>query len=169
MSKVSEARKVVGELSRRQWLARCFWAASATVAAVLSAPLVGYFLGPLLRKRTEFKVRLGRLDDFPPEIPQRVEFALRRRDGWVTEEGRRAAWVVRRGQEAVVFDPRCTHLSCAYHWHTETKQFLCPCHNGLYDIAGRVVGGPPPRPLDSYSATVEDGVLFVVPVPVRSS
>ncbi len=154
-------------LGRRQWLARCFWAAVSLVTAGLAAPLIGYFVGPLLRRRAPVTVPLGPVADFPIDRPQKVEFALRRRDGWVTEEGRHAAWVVRRGEKILVFDPRCTHLGCAYHWHAETSQFLCPCHNGLYDIDGRVVGGPPPRPLDTYPATVEDGVLAVVPTPQR--
>src|SRR5581483_8024422 len=35
-------------LGRRQWLARCFWAAVSLVTAGLAAPLIGYFVGPLL-------------------------------------------------------------------------------------------------------------------------
>jgi len=157
------------DLTRRQWLARFFWVANAVVAAAVAVPLIGYFLGPLLRRRVEVKVRLGRIDAFLVGRPQRVEFALRRRDGWATEEGRQAAWVMRRASDVLVFDPRCTHLSCAYHWEDSSNQFLCPCHNGLYDSEGRVAGGPPPRPLDIYRTTIEDGVLFIVPNPVRRS
>jgi menaquinol-cytochrome c reductase iron-sulfur subunit len=157
-----------GPLARRQMLARCFWGAVSLVTAGLAVPLVGYFVGPLLRRRTPVSVPLGTLADFPADRPTKVEFALRRRDGWVTEEGRHTAWVVRRGDQVRVFDPRCTHLGCAYHWHSETSQFLCPCHNGLYDIDGRVVGGPPPRPLDTYPVTIENGVLAVVPTPQRT-
>lgn len=153
--------------SRRQWLSRCFWSALALVTIGIAAPLSGYFLGPLLRHRRQTRVRLGAVDDFPMNRPQKVEFVLRQRDGWVTEEGRHAAWVVRREGDIRVFDPRCTHLGCAYHWHAETSEFLCPCHDGLYDIEGRVVGGPPPRPLDVYPATVEGDELFVVPIPQR--
>jgi menaquinol-cytochrome c reductase iron-sulfur subunit len=161
------APEVAASASRRQWLSRWFWSAVALVTAGLVGPLVGYFVGPLLRRRADTRVRLGAVDDFPANQPQKVEFVLRQRDGWVTEEGRRAAWVVRRGADVQVFDPRCTHLGCAYHWHAATSQFLCPCHDGLYDIEGRVVGGPPPRPLDIYPATVEGRDLFVVPTPRR--
>ena len=167
MSSVTAAGAQQSGETRRQWLVRCFWSATALVTAGIVSPLVGYFVGPLLRKRAETRVRLGDLADFPVDRPQKVEFVLRKRDGWVTDEGRHAAWVVRSGERTLVFDPRCTHLGCAYHWHAETSQFLCPCHNGLYDIEGRVVGGPPPRPLDTYPVTVEDGVLAVVPTPQR--
>ena len=167
MSAVTETEKGLDEVTRRHWLALCFWLAGATLAAAMTVPLVGYFLGPLMRRRSEPKVRIGRLEDFVVDQPREVQFALRVRDGWVTEEGRRAAWVVRRAEKVFVFDPRCTHLSCAYHWEAAARQFLCPCHNGLYDLDGRVVGGPPPRPLDVYPVTVEDGALFIVPTPMR--
>ena len=37
---------------------------------------------------------------------------------------------------------------------------ICPCHNGVFDPQGRVLGGPPPRPLDRYEYKVENGVLY---------
>lgn len=156
-------------LSRRQWLVRLFWTSVTAVTGGLIAPLLAYFFGPLFRPRTLPRVRLGNIDEFPEGRPSRAEFALRWRDGWVTVEGRQAAWIVRRGREIRVFDPRCTHLGCAYHWHEQDGTFLCPCHNGVYDTEGRVVGGPPPRPLDVYPTEVENGVLYAVPVPQRRS
>jgi menaquinol-cytochrome c reductase iron-sulfur subunit len=155
------------ELDRRRLLASFFWAATSFVGVALLAPLVGYFLGPLRGRAGRRPLPVARLADLPRDVPQRVELALRRRDGWVTEEGRLTAWVVRRNEGVLVFDPRCTHLGCAYHWHTQTNQFLCPCHNGLYDIEGRVTGGPPPRPLDVFPTHIEDGVVYVVPTPQR--
>lgn len=152
---------------RRRMLAAFFWGAVALAGAVLATPVVGFFLGPLLRKQPRPVVKLGALSDFPTDRPRRVQFTLRQRDGWVTSSGLRAAWVVRLGTEVMVFDPRCTHLGCAYHWHAKTGQFLCPCHNGVYDREGRVVSGPPPRPLDTYPTRVEGGALYVVPVPQR--
>ena len=154
-------------VTRRAWLARAFWSATVAASALLAAPIVGYVLAPLWRRRSPASVQIGRLEDFPLDTPRRVDFASRRRDGWVTAEGRQAVWVVRRANGIRAFDPRCTHLACAYHWHAEGGQFLCPCHNGLYDLDGRVVGGPPPRPLDVYAVTVDSGTVYVVPLPER--
>lgn len=44
----------------------------------------------------------------------------------------------------------CTHLSCTVQYRTDLHQVWCACHNGLYDLAGRNVSGPPPRPLESF-------------------
>lgn len=168
MTRAEDPAAVNGQ--RRRALATVFWSAVAVASAAIAAPLATYFATPLLRRRKLPRVRVLAVAELPPGEPQRVEFMLRRRDGWITETARRTAWVVRQADGGVtVFDPRCTHLGCAYHWHAASRQFLCPCHNGLYDIEGRVVGGPPPRPLDTYATAVEDGVLYVVPVPRQVS
>lgn len=65
------------------------------------------------------------------------------------------------GNEFVVFNPRCTHLNCPYYWDKEKQMFLCPCHDGKFDLDGKVIGGPPPRPLDRLEATMEGDVILV--------
>jgi Rieske Fe-S protein len=47
-------------------------------------------------------------------------------------------------------------------WIADRKQFLSPCHNGVFDIHGNVVSGPPPRPLDRYEVKVENDQLFLL-------
>ena len=44
----------------------------------------------------------------------------------------------------------CTHLSCTVQYRGDLRQIWCACHNGLYDLAGRNVSGPPPRPLEVF-------------------
>ncbi len=82
------------------------------------------------------------------------------------ETAPQAVWVVKQGGENfTVFNPRCTHLTCAYSWKEEGPHkghFFCPCHDGVFDINGQVLGGPPPRPLDTLPVKVEDGRLFTI-------
>src|SRR5208282_243894 len=160
------------DMTRRQWLGRFFWAATALVGVGMSLPVVGYFLGPILKAGRPTDVKLGKVDDFPIGVPQRVEVTLFRVNGWVTEQARQIAWVLRKNDTndgIVVFDPHCTHLGCAYHWSDDVKQFQCPCHDGRFDINGCVIGGPPPRPLDTYPYEVRDGVLYAVTKPQRKA
>ncbi|MFB3815908.1 MAG: ubiquinol-cytochrome c reductase iron-sulfur subunit [Terriglobales bacterium] len=49
----------------------------------------------------------------------------------------------------------CTHLSCTVQYRDDLKQVWCACHNGFYDLNGRNLAGPPPRPLDSYEVHVQ--------------
>jgi Rieske Fe-S protein len=46
------------------------------------------------------------------------------------------------------FNAVCTHLDCTVQYKADTSQIWCACHNGVYDLAGNVVSGPPPRPLE---------------------
>ena len=50
--------------------------------------------------------------------------------------------------ELQAFSAVCTHLDCTVQYKTDTSQLWCACHNGIYDLAGNVVSGPPPRPLE---------------------
>lgn len=59
------------------------------------------------------------------------------------------------------FSRVCTHLGCIVAWDAKANQFYCPCHGGLYDAEGRVVGGPPPAPLARLKAWVDQDVVMV--------
>jgi Rieske Fe-S protein len=57
--------------------------------------------------------------------------------------------LIRTGEEAyVAYSQKCTHLSCAVYPAGDGKRLECPCHNGYFSVEdGRVLQGPPPRPL----------------------
>jgi Rieske Fe-S protein len=55
----------------------------------------------------------------------------------------------------------CTHLSCTVQYRQETQQIWCACHNGIYDLNGRNISGPPPRPLDVYDVHVRGEEIVV--------
>ena len=59
------------------------------------------------------------------------------------------------------FTAVCTHLGCTVQYRSDTHQIWCPCHNGIYDLNGRNVSGPPPRPLAEYKVH-EQGDEIVV-------
>jgi Rieske Fe-S protein len=48
------------------------------------------------------------------------------------------------------FTATCTHLACTVQYRPEVGQIWCACHDGLYDLMGRNIAGPPPRPLEQY-------------------
>lgn len=52
------------------------------------------------------------------------------------------------------FSAKCTHLDCNVQYKDDTEQIWCACHNGLYDLEGRNISGPPPRPLQRYTVSV---------------
>jgi len=55
----------------------------------------------------------------------------------------------------------CTHLSCTVQYRSDLKQVWCACHNGTYDLEGRNVSGPPPRPLELFDVHVQGEEIVV--------
>lgn len=55
----------------------------------------------------------------------------------------------------------CTHLDCTVQYRADLHQVWCACHNGLYDLNGRNIAGPPPRPLESYQVRVQGEDIVV--------
>lgn len=136
---------------------------------LLGVPLIGSFLSPLLARKTTAAgwTELGETKDFPTGEPVVAQWVATAMDGWVSEPVSRAAWVYTPdGENFVVWNPRCTHLGCAYGWKTSGPHqghFFCPCHDGVWEITGmdtRVIGGPPPRPLDTLPTKIEGGKLY---------
>lgn len=60
------------------------------------------------------------------------------------------------GQALKAISTTCTHLGCKVYWEPEKSRFFCPCHEGVFDLNGNVVSGPPPRPLDTYPVEVDE-------------
>ena len=81
--------------------------------------------------------------------------ALGLNSGLIFPFGSKPAIVVRTVDgELHAFNAVCTHLECTVQFKADTSQIWCACHNGLYDVAGNVVSGPPPRSLERYAVNV---------------
>jgi Rieske Fe-S protein len=59
------------------------------------------------------------------------------------------------------FTAVCTHLGCTVQYKTDERLIWCACHNGRYDLEGRNVSGPPPRPLEPYVVHEEGDDIIV--------
>jgi len=76
--------------------------------------------------------------------------------------GRRPALLVRNeAGEFSAFLATCTHLACTVNYDPDSQQIVCPCHQGLFDLEGNVMGGPPPRPLERLTVEVEENTIHV--------
>lgn len=60
----------------------------------------------------------------------------------------------------VAYSQKCTHLSCAVYYAKEANRLECPCHRGLFAVEdGRVLAGPPTRPLPKIVITARGADL----------
>ncbi|MFN0122872.1 MAG: Rieske 2Fe-2S domain-containing protein [Blastocatellia bacterium] len=74
--------------------------------------------------------------------------------------------LVRTGENNfVAFSQKCTHLSCAVVPEPDKGRFLCPCHNGSFDLqTGRPLAGPPRRPLPRIRLEIVNGAIMATGV-----
>lgn len=63
--------------------------------------------------------------------------------------------------ELRAFSAICTHLNCTVQFREDVGHIWCACHNGHFDLAGRNISGPPPRPLDALVVHVQGDQIVV--------
>lgn len=116
----------------------------ALIASVIY-PVMRYMTPPRITEAATNQIEAGEVND-----PQLLE---------------RGYKIVRFGAEPVIlvkaadndfraFSATCTHLDCIVGFQKEQTRIYCNCHGGCYDLQGRNVSGPPPRPLTPYKVNV---------------
>ena len=55
----------------------------------------------------------------------------------------------------------CTHLDCTVQYRPDMGHVWCACHNGQYDVNGRNISGPPPKPLEQYTVNIQGDDIIV--------
>ena len=139
-------------------------AGSAISGALIGWPAVRAFLSPAFRPAEDAHwIKIGEVDQMETGVATRFDFPDTVTDAWVQSRVLRGVWIYTEdGEKFTVYNGRCPHLGCSYAFDKTRKVFQCPCHHGLFDVTtGRVLDGPPPRPLDTLETKVEGGVLFV--------
>jgi cytochrome b6-f complex iron-sulfur subunit len=65
-------------------------------------------------------------------------------------------------QKLLAFSSKCTHEGCTVTFLPSQSIIWCPCHDGRYDLHGRVLSGPPPKPLPEYAVQRQpDGGIVI--------
>lgn len=154
-------------MDRRRFLGRVVGTAAGLVGAGFTALAGGYLFAGIDPGRRGRWTPVADFDRLEPERPQLAEYLEVVPDAWSTIRRRRSVWLVRRGRRLVAFDPRCTHLGCPYAWNDRDRVFECVCHGGVFDLDGRVLDGPPPRPLDRWPVRLDRGRVWVASTPAR--
>lgn len=149
-------------LGRRGFLVRSIAAIHAGIAATMAFLLGGAVLAPAFTRRTDSWLRAAALDALPDGEPLAVTLRVTRQDGFTHVVDRTVVYLVRTGDTEVrAMHSTCTHLGCRTSYDPDTRQILCPCHGGVYDVMGQVVAGPPPTPLPQLTTRVENGHVLV--------
>lgn len=151
--------------SRRRFISIVLGAISGAIAAILGIPLAGFFSLPALRKRDFDWAEVGPVEQFKTGDVNLAVLKPLKRPVWPEEAPKMAVFVSRKADGSFeIFHSHCTHVGCPVNWNPGAQRFFSPCHGGVFDRDGRVLAGPPPRPLDRHEWKVENGVLYAGPI-----
>lgn len=136
--------------SRRTILKFLMGGSLAGVWMSLVYPLVRYLIPPAEANVTTNEALAASTGDLKPNTAKTFRF------------GSHPALLVRLPNgEYKSLSAVCTHLGCTVQYQPETQQIWCPCHNGRYDLDGRNIQGPPPRPLVAFDVNVRGEEIHV--------
>ena len=140
-----------GNLPTRRGFLNWFLGTSAgAMCAAVVFPILRYLVPPQLPEAETSRTVAAREGELKPGEAKVFPF------------GGRPAILIRTVEgEYRALSATCTHLNCTVQYRGDLKTIWCACHNGMYDLAGRNVGGPPPRPLESYKVDVTRDAVVV--------
>ncbi len=150
-------------IDRRQFVNVVLTFLGTLMGTIVGLPAIGYLISPATRvQKKDDWIPLGSLDKYPVGAPTMFSFNRTTVNGWEKTVNSYGAYVVRFSPDQLrVFSNMCTHLSCRVSWKEEVKEYVCPCHDGRFDIQGKVTAGPPPASLHEYGTKIEAGNLFI--------
>jgi cytochrome b6-f complex iron-sulfur subunit len=133
------------QANRRRFLNWLLGTSGGALAASALYPVARFISPPRVPEASTNQVNAG-----PANDPELLEKGFK---------------IVRFGNEPVIlvdagggdyraFAATCTHLDCIVEFRPQQKVIWCNCHNGVYDLNGRNVAGPPPRPLEVFTVHV---------------
>ncbi|GJM44880.1 MAG: cytochrome b6-f complex iron-sulfur subunit [Gemmatimonadota bacterium] len=136
--------------SRRGLLEMLLGASLAGLVTSVAYPVIRYLVPPEEAGDTGASVMVGRVEEFAPD------------SGRIFRFGRKPGLLIRTAEgEFRAFGATCTHLDCTVQYRPDFGVIWCACHNGRYDLAGKNISGPPPRPLPEFRVDIRDGEIHV--------
>jgi Rieske Fe-S protein len=137
-------------MKRRTFLDWLIGLAGTTAGAFVLYPVIRYLVPPEIPEAVTRRIVAAKKDELAPGSYK--TFAFGGQPGILirTADGQYRA-----------FSAECTHLGCTVQYRSSDRLIWCACHNGLYNLEGTNVSGPPPRPLERYEvhAAGEDIVV----------
>ena len=135
---------------RRDFLNWLLGAWGAGVAASVLYPVLRYLIPPDMPEAATQSVTAGKAATLLPNSGRIVPFGSTPAIILRTVEGDYRA-----------FAATCTHLACTVQYRADLQHIWCACHNGHYDLNGKNIAGPPPRPLEAFQVNTSDDEIVI--------
>jgi len=118
--------------------------------ATVIYPIISYLKPPHQGEVEVSSVKVGKLSEIKKDSSSIVRF------------GSKPVLLIRLADgEFRAFSGTCTHLDCTVQYRQDMGTIWCACHNGKYDLTGRNIGGPPPRPLDPFRVVIQGEDVYI--------
>lgn len=135
---------------RRNFLKYFLGGGIAALAGSLLYPLLAFLKPPEQTDIVVSNVSAGKVLDF-------VEG-----EGKIVRFGNKPVIIFKNSNgEFKAFSATCTHLDCTVQYKKDLQIIWCACHNGKYDLRGKNISGPPPRPLDEFRVAIKNDEIFI--------
>ena len=147
---VSASDQSSAPLPRRRFVEVLMGTGFMATAIAFVYPVLRYLIPPIVSDLGSDSVMAGRVGE------------LKANSGKIFRFGNRPGILIRNADgEYRAMSAVCTHLGCTVQYHEDMKHVWCACHNGAYDLNGRNISGPPPRPLEAFEVQVRGDEIFV--------
>jgi Rieske Fe-S protein len=140
-----------GDFSRRGWINWLFGTAVGATLLSFIYPVLRYLVPPEASEPSlsEFELDLKASDVAPAS-------------GRIVPIGGKPVLLLKNAAgELSALTATCTHLDCTVQYRADRSDVWCACHNGTYDLKGRNVSGPPPRPLTPLEVYVRGEKIVI--------
>ena len=136
--------------TRRDFLRLALGGGFLAWAAAVLYPVIAYLRPPKQAEVVVTSVKVGKVS------------GIEKDSGMIVRFGSKPVILIRTAAgDFRAFSATCTHLDCTVQYKKELGVIWCACHNGKYDLTGRNISGPPPRPLEEYRVIVQGDEVSV--------
>ncbi|MFH0988447.1 MAG: Rieske (2Fe-2S) protein [bacterium] len=113
-------------------------------------PIIAFLQPPKEGGVEVTSVKAGKLEEIEKDSGRIIKF------------GNKPVLLIRTADDQLrAFTATCTHLDCTVQFKRDAGIIWCACHNGKYDLNGKNIAGPPPRPLEEYRVTLQGNEIFI--------
>ncbi len=127
------------------------WGGLTTIPII--AGTLEYLMLPTVHVRNHESMQVGTIDTIPFDTSKIVRFNS---DPVIV--------VHMLSGQFKAYSARCTHLGCIvkYEHHApDSPHFACHCHGSIFDMTGRNISGPAPRPLSPLKVSLDGPAIII--------
>lgn len=151
MNQHSDQKKIPSTaIPRRKLINFLLGGGLATTIGSIFFPIINFLVPPKAREAAQTSVVASKVGELQPNSGKVFRFGSKPGILILSQQG-----------EYFAFSAICTHLQCTVQYRQDFKHIWCACHNGHFDLSGKNIAGPPPRPLEAFRVDIKGEDIIV--------